>query len=230
MLANHIRADFDQRVVAPPPNHDDWLQSPAPGVWRYPLDRLGGEIARATSLVRYGAGCKFAHHSHGGGEEILVLEGIFSDGAGDYPAGTYLRNPPGTSHQPFSREGCLLLVKLWQFAQDDLQSVQVNTHAASWYPGMVSGLSVMPLHNFNGVNTALVRWAPRTQFNLHSHPGGEEIYVLSGVFHDEYGAYPAGSWIRSPRWSKHTPFTGEEGATIYVKTGHIGAQFLTPTL
>ena len=82
--------------------------------------------------------------------------------------------------------------------------------------------------NADGIDTALVRWAPGTRFNAHSHPGGEEIFVLEGVFHDETSAYPAHSWLRSPRWSRHQPYTGAEGALIYVKVGHLGARFLTP--
>ena len=88
------------------------------------------------------------------------------------------------------------------------------------------GLSVLPLHEYDGVSTALVRWAPDTQFNRHIHVGGEEILVLEGLFCDEYGQYPAGSWIRSPRYSQHIPFTKAEGALIYVKVGHLGAGLL----
>jgi anti-sigma factor ChrR (cupin superfamily) len=84
------------------------------------------------------------------------------------------------------------------------------------------------LHEFDGVSTALVRWAPDTRFNTHTHPGGEEILVLQGLFHDEHGEYPTGTWLRSPRSSRHTPFTGAEGALIYVKVGHLGARFLLP--
>jgi len=151
---------------------------------------------------------------------------VFSDEYAHYPAGTYLRNPPGSQHSPASQTGCLLLVKLWQFCPGDAESVQIDTRTAHWYQGMVPGLTVLPLHEFNGVNTALVRWAPDTVFNRHIHPGGEEIFVLEGVFHDEYGSYPAGAWIRSPRYSQHTPFTKSEGALIYVKTGHLDAEFL----
>jgi anti-sigma factor ChrR (cupin superfamily) len=163
---------------------------------------------------------------HGGGEEILVLEGVFSDDRGDYPAGTYLRNPPGTSHAPFSRDGCVLLVKLWQFKAGDTDEVRIDTRAAPWRPGLVPGLSVLPLHAHDGIDTALVRWAPDTRFSPHVHPGGEEIFVLEGVFRDEHGAYPARSWLRSPPWSRHAPYTEAEGALIYVKTGHVGAGFL----
>jgi anti-sigma factor ChrR (cupin superfamily) len=86
----------------------------------------------------------------------------------------------------------------------------------------------MPLHEFDGISTALVRWGPNTRFSSHAHPGGEEIFVLEGRFRDEHGEYPAGSWLRNPRWSRHTPFTGPEGALIYVKVGHLGAELLTP--
>jgi anti-sigma factor ChrR (cupin superfamily) len=185
------------------------------------LDREGGEVARATSVVRYAPNTEFTPHTHDGGEEILVLDGCFSDERGNYSAGMYLRNPPGSQHAPFSKDGCTLFVKLQQFAQSDHQELRINTKTKDWYPGLVPGLSVMPLHEHDGVSTALVRWAPNTVFNPHVHPGGEEIYVLDGVFHDEFGVYPKGSWIRSPRYSKHAPFTKEERTLIYVKVGHL---------
>lgn len=230
MSLMQLNADFTQRVVVPAPDADAWVPSPEPGVDRHRLDRVGNEVARATSLVRYRPGSRFARHTHGGGEEILVLSGTFSDEQGDHPAGTYMRNPPGSAHAPFSREGCTLFVKLWQFAAGDTAPVRIDTTQAPWRPGLVEGLSVMPLHEWDGVNTALVRWAPHTRFNTHSHPGGEEILVLKGLFCDEQGEYPAGTWLRSPRWSRHTPYTGAEGATILVKVGHLGAQFLAPPL
>jgi anti-sigma factor ChrR (cupin superfamily) len=216
----NIHSDLNERIVL----HTDrleWHASPIQGVERQMLDRVGEEVARATSVVRYAPNTEFTPHTHDGGEEILVLDGCFSDERGDYPAGTYLRNPPGSRHTPFSADGCTLFVKLRQFAQTDSQALRLNTKASDWYPGLVPGLSVMPLHEHDGVSTALVRWAPNTVFNPHVHPGGEEIFVLDGVFHDEFGAYPKGSWIRSPRYSKHAPFTKEEGALIYVKVGHL---------
>ena len=223
----NLNNDFTQRVVSFAADAE-WLPSPQAGVERRLLDRVGGEVARATSIVRYLPGSCFARHVHGGGEEILVLEGVFSDERGDYPAGSYLRNPPGSSHAPFSAGGCLLFVKLWQFAAQDLQPVLINTRAEPWRQGLVPGLQVMPLHEWDGVSTALVRWAPHTVFNPHAHPGGEEIFVLEGVFCDGAGSYPKGAWLRSPRWSGHAPFTGSEGALIYVKVGHLGAHFLSP--
>jgi anti-sigma factor ChrR (cupin superfamily) len=216
----NIHNNFGERIVL----HTDamaWQASPAAGVSRKYLDRIGDEIARASSIVRYEPHTSFAQHAHDGGEEILVLDGCFSDERGDYSAGMYLRNPPGSQHAPFSKDGCTLFVKLRQFERTDGQELRINTKTSDWYPGLVPGLSVMPLHEHDGISTALVRWAPNTVFNPHVHPGGEEIYVLDGVFHDEFGAYPKGSWIRSPRYSKHAPFTKDEGALIYVKVGHL---------
>jgi anti-sigma factor ChrR (cupin superfamily) len=215
-----IHSNFGERIVL----HTEelvWQASPAAGVMRKYLDRVGDEVARASSIVRYEPGTSFAQHAHDGGEEILVLDGCFSDEQGDYSAGMYLRNPPGSQHAPFSKDGCTLFVKLRQFEQTDSQELRINTRTSDWYPGLVPGLSVMPLHEHQGISTALVRWAPNTVFNPHVHPGGEEIYVLDGVFHDEFGVYPKGSWIRSPRYSKHAPFTNKEGALIYVKVGHL---------
>jgi anti-sigma factor ChrR (cupin superfamily) len=203
-----------------------WQASPVPGVERQMLDRVGDELARATSFVRYAPNTAFTPHAHDGGEEILVLDGCFADEAGEYPAGSYLRNPPGSMHAPYSETGCTLFVKLRQFDKTDTQVLRVDTNSADWYPGLVPGLSVMPLHEHDGVSTALVRWAPHTIFNPHVHPGGEEILVLDGVFYDEFGCYPKGSWIRSPRFSKHAPFTKGEGALIYVKVGHFSNEYL----
>ncbi len=220
-----LNADPHARVVLHTPDLG-WAPSPAPGVRRRMLDRIGGEVAVATSIVEYARGSVFDGHAHAGGEEIFVLSGCFADEQGEHPAGTYLRNPPGSSHAPRSPAGCTLFVKLGQFTEGDGAAVRVHTPTATWLPGLVPGLSVLPLHDHDGISTALVRWAPQTRFGGHTHPGGEEIFVLAGTFHDEHGSYPAGTWIRSPRYSAHTPFTGEDGALIYVKVGHIGAQFI----
>lgn len=220
-----IRAEFDERVVVRP-GDEAWTPSPTKGVERLRLDRVGGEVARATSLVRYAPGSSFPSHLHGGGEEFLVLHGVFSDERGDFPAGTYVRNPPGSAHAPRTAEGCTIFVKLHQFGPGDDERVVVDTRTASFRPGLVPGLSVLPLHAFDGENVALVRWARGTRFNSHRHWGGEEILVVDGVFEDEHGRYPAGSWVRSPHLSQHAPFS-TEGCLIYVKTGHLQSQALS---
>lgn len=214
-----INADFSKRAVVRPEDYA-WAPSPAAGVERMMLDRVGDEVARATSLVRFAPGSRFDAHSHGGGEEFLVLEGVFSDETGDFPAGSYVRNPIGTSHTPHTDPGCTILVKLHQFAEDDTAHFSVDTKTAAFRPGLVEGLSVLPLHTASNENVALVRWAPGTKFTPHQHWGGEEIFVLEGTFQDEHGDYPAGSWLRSPHLSTHAPWS-DEGCLIYVKTGHL---------
>ena len=216
-----VNADFSQPVVIKPDDYQ-WEASPMPGVDRIKLDRIGDEIARATSLVRYQPNSHFSPHEHSGGEEIFVLEGVFGDEHGAYPAGTYIRNPIGTKHQPvIGGEGATIFVKLHQFHQLDQSQFTIDTNKQAWRPGLVDGLTVMPLHHFEGENIGLVRWAPNTQFQPHQHWGGEEILVLKGTFYDEHGVYPAGSWLRSPHLSQHTPYTKDDGALIYVKTGHL---------
>ena len=218
-MAQHIRADFAQRAVVRP-GDIDWVPSPIEGVTRRMLDRVGDEVARATSLVRYAPDSSFDAHVHGGGEEFLVLDGVFSDEHGDYPPGTYVRNPPGSSHAPSSTPGCTIFVKLYQFDAADATRVVIDTRKAAFRPGLVDGLSVLPLHAFGTEHVALVRWAPGTHFRRHRHFGGEEIFVIEGTFEDEHGRYDAGSWLRSPHNSEHTPFS-RDGCLIYVKTGHL---------
>jgi len=217
--AEALNIDRARRVVLETENMP-WEDSPAVGVQRKKLEREAAESGQVSSVVRYEAGSRFSAHTHPLGEEILVLSGVFQDEHGDYPAGTYLRNPPGTSHAPASETGCELLVKLNLFDPGDLEPVCLDTRATPWQPGLVPGLSVMSLHSYQTQNTALVRWAPDTQFNPHIHPGGEEIFVLEGVFEDEQGAYPKGAWLRNPSYSRHQPFT-RQGCTIFVKTGHL---------
>ena len=218
MLSLEINADYNQRVVI---NHHDlpWVASPQAGVQRRMLERQGDEVAKATSIVRYDPGSQFPKHVHGLGEEIFVLEGLFCDESGDYAAGSYLMNPPGSSHAPFSESGCMLFVKLRHLGPEQLEREVIDTTMAPWYQGLVEGLSVMPLMR-QGSGSSLVRWAPGTYFNPHRHFGGEEIFVVDGVFEDEHGRYPKGTWIRSPHLSQHKPFS-KEGCTIFVKTGHL---------
>jgi anti-sigma factor ChrR (cupin superfamily) len=213
-----LNMDFTKKVVVRS-QEMDWTPSPAGGILRKPLAREEAERGHATSIVRYEPGAQFLRHEHPLGEEILVLEGVFSDETGDYGPGTYLRNPPGSGHSPFSVEGCLLFVKLHQFNPNDFNTVRLNTWATAWLPGQ-GGLEVMPLHEFEQEHVALVKWPARERFQPHRHFGGEEILVLSGEFCDEHGRYPAGTWIRSPHLSQHHPFVDEE-TVIWVKTGHL---------
>jgi anti-sigma factor ChrR (cupin superfamily) len=216
--AANLNLDFSQRVLVETETQD-WVASPSSKVWRKLLERDQAESGHTTSIVRFDADAYFPQHEHPLGEEILVLEGIFSDEHGDYGPGTYIRNPPGSRHSPFSREGCVLFVKLDQFDPQDAVAVRIDTRNTGWLPGQ-GNLEVMPLHDFRGEHVALVKWPAGERFQPHTHFGGEEILVLSGEFRDEFGNCPAGSWLRSPHLSRHHPFV-EEPTVIWVKVGHL---------
>lgn len=215
----NFNMDFSKKVVINT-LEKEWIDSPESQVKRIPLERSGEESGHVTSVVEYKKGAAFKEHSHPLGEEILVLEGVFSDETGDFPAGTYIRNPPGSRHSPFSKDGCKILVKLDQFNENDLERVVINTHDESlWRPG-IGGLKVLPLHQYETESSALVKWPKNENFQKHAHYGGEEIFVLSGTFIDEHGSYPKWTWLRSPHLSTHHPRVDEE-TLIYVKTGHL---------
>lgn len=214
-----LNSDLTRRIVVRS-EELPWQPSPTVGVQRRLLAREGGEDARATSVVRYEPGAAFSSHAHPQGEEIMVLDGVFADEHGVYPAGTYIKNPPGSAHAPRSEVGCTLFVKLRQMDDGDIQRVVLQPEDQRWSPGLVSGLEVLALDQFSTTHTALVRWAPGTVFSKHRHFGGEEIFVLEGTFQDEHGDYPTGTWIRSPHMSWHQPYS-RSGCLIFVKVGHL---------
>jgi len=213
-----LNMDFSKRVVIDTKRRD-WCDSPMPGVKRKPLAREEAERGHATSIVSYAPGAHFSEHDHPLGEEILVLEGVFSDHSGDYGPGCYFRNPEGFRHAPSSKPGCRILVKLHQFAPGDTQHINIDTNDAAWLTGD-DGLQVMPLHRFGSEQVALMRWPAGESSGRHLHPGGEEIYVISGELCDEQGRYLAGTWIRNPPMSQHRLYAARE-TLIWVKTGHL---------
>src|ERR1700756_2056557 len=158
----------------------DWTPSPIPGVDRRMLDRIGDEVARATSIVRYAPHSRFSPHTHGGGEEFLVLNGVFQDEHGDYPAGAYVRNPPTSSHTPGSQPGCTIFVKLWQFDPDDRTPVRIDTSGLSFAsaPGL-PGVEFALLYESARELVLLERWAPGASLAVPV-PGGIELFVLEG--------------------------------------------------
>lgn len=214
-----LNADFSERAVIDTLGLA-WLPSPLAGVDRRMLDRVGEEVARATSIVRYAPGSTFSPHTHTGGEEFFVLEGVFSDEHGDYGPGTYVRNPVGSKHTPSSAEGCTIFVKLWQMDPDDQTFVNIDTANGDWQSTDIDGVELLPLHEFGPERVMLFRLAPGSSTPLHGHAGGEEILVLEGELVDEHGKYPQGTWVRSPKGSRHAPFS-DTGCTIYVKLGHL---------
>jgi anti-sigma factor ChrR (cupin superfamily) len=217
-----LNADFAERVVLRPEDRR-WVASPASGVERMMLDRIGDEVARATTIVRFAPNSAFDAHTHGGGEEYLVLEGVFSDESGDYPAGTYVRNPIGTSHRPhIGPEGATILVKLHQFDRTDTAQKVIDTRGGSFTPGDIPAIDVLPLHDVPGETVTLERWHAGATAPGRTYPGGQELFVIEGEFSDEHGTYPAGTWLRNPPGFSHSARTGT-GALLYVKTGHLAA-------
>jgi anti-sigma factor ChrR (cupin superfamily) len=213
-----INMDFEQPISVNT-NECKWVNTLQFGILRKKLERELDEIGHATSIVQYAAGTSFNFHSHPNGEEIFVLDGSLSDQHGHYKKGTYLRNPPGSMHAPYSRTGCTLFVKLNQFSVGDISRVCIDTSNAAWLQGQ-GNLQVMPLHTFDDQHTALVKWPANERFKPHTHFGGEEIFVLSGEFIDEHDRYPAGTWLRNPHMSSHNPYVEEE-TVILVKVGHL---------
>ena len=216
-----INADLTQRVVVDT-NSLEWAASPESGVERRMLDRDGDEVARATTIVRFAPGSRFAAHEHGAGEEFYVLEGVFSDEEGHYPAGTYVRNPIGSAHAPYTEQGCTLLVKLRQMTDPGEARLLVDTNAGKWQPAAVPGLERLPLFESEatGEKVYLARFAPEAINAGDAHPGGEEVLVLDGTLEDEYGTYPKGTWLRQPDGSSHSPYS-RKGCTLWVKRGHL---------
>ncbi len=222
-MANEtLNADFGELVIVHTSGME-WQASPSPSVWRKRLDLAGpAETSRVTSVVRYDPESAFPEHPHPGGEEIFVLEGVFSDEHGDYPAGSYLLNPQGFSHAPFSKQGCVLFVKLRQYPGTDRRQIAIDTNAAEWQPGPAPGISVMPLYAEDGYpeSTCLMRFDAGARYPEHDHPAGEELFVLEGAIEDEHGTYRAGGWIRYPPGSSHSVYT-ENGCVFYAKIGHL---------
>lgn len=214
----YIRADFSQAVAVTPQTHD-WVPSPLPGVCRMMLDRVGGEHARATSLVRYAPGSGYSAHSHPGGEEILVLSGTFSEGPEHYPAGWYLRNPPGSHHEPYSAEGALIFVKLWQMPADETETVRIDTGVAShWH--REGHRAVCPLFARGTERVSLQRLAPGEAV-LDQHVDGAELLVVSGELVDGTTRLGPLGWLRLPPGLHTDVAAGPRGATVYLKTKHL---------
>jgi anti-sigma factor ChrR (cupin superfamily) len=212
-----LNADFGKRVVVHS-GRMDWIASPMPGVDRRMLDRIGDEVARATSIVRYAPGSHFSAHTHTGGEEFIVLDGVFQDEHGDFPAGTYVRNPPTSSHTPGSEPGCTIFVKLWQFDPDDRTQFRKD----------MAGELAAPV---DGVATALLHRDPRETVSYHhldagarlamSEPGGSELLVIDGLVTDGSETLEQGGWLRLPDGAPLSLTAGETGAKVWIKTGHL---------
>lgn len=212
-----LHADFTKRVVV----HSDeepWQASPMPGVDRRMLDRIGGEVARATTIVRYAPESKFSAHTHSGGEEFIVLEGVFQDEHGDFPAGTYVRNPPTTEHTPGSEPGCTIFVKLWQFDMDDRN--QFRKDMADELASPVDGVATAELHKDDRETVTYRKLEAGAALKVND-AGGIEVLVLTGEITEGGDKLQKGSWLRLPEGQALNAEAGASGATVWMKTGHL---------
>src|SRR5262245_20838186 len=222
-----LNADFTRRVAVHAAELA-WTPSPIAGVERRMLDRMGGEVARATSLVRYAPNSRFSPHTHDGGEEFLVLDGIFCDEHGDFPAGSYVRNPPTSRHAPGSKLGCTIFVKLWQFALDDRTEVRIDTHSRSSAGGSrEAGVEIMPLVKDAREEVRLERWAPHTEID-RALPGGLELLLLAGAFSERGEAFKPQSWLRLPPGARLRATAAASGCRLWAKLGHLAQAQTAP--
>jgi len=215
-----INAEFDQRVVV----HSeamDWVSSPMPGVSRRPLDRVGEEVARATTIVKYEAGSHFSPHVHTGGEEFIVLSGVFQDERGDFPAGSYIRNPPQSKHKPGSDEGCVIFVKLWQFNSEDRVHVRLNMNFMKAAPhNEFLGVAISSLYYDEFEEVSVLDFEPGAEIQLNVE-GGAELIVLEGDLQEADDSLVRHSWLRVPAGGKIQAKAGSLGAKVWMKQGHL---------
>jgi len=218
--------DFTQRVLVHS-DTNDWVASPMNGVDRQILDRIGDEVARATSFVRYVPESKFSAHTHSGGEEFIVLEGVFQDEHGDFPAGSYVRNPPTTAHTPGSDKGCKIFVKLWQFDMEDRTPVMIDMNKmGSVLAAERKGVSVMPLFEDERETVQVETWAAGAEVEIDA-PSGAEFLVLDGSFtSNKDEVLRKESWLRLPKGDKLIAVAGSQGAKVWMKTRHL--RFVEP--
>ena len=215
-----LNSDFSSRLVV----HADqleWQPSPMQGVDRRMLDRIGGEVARATSIVRYAPGSAFSAHTHTGGEEFIVLEGVFQDEHGDFPVGSYVRNPPQSSHKPGSDDGCIIFVKLWQYQPEDRKHVKLRMDTMGSVPDQNNpGLSITPLFKDDYEDVSLLHFEANATAAIAT-PDGAELLVLEGEAQESDDTLVKNSWLRTPIGSSLQLKAGKSGAKIWMKAGHL---------
>lgn len=206
-----INADFSRRVVVRF-EENDWVSSPMAGVDRKMLDRIGDEVARATTIVRYAPGSAFSAHTHDGGEEYLVLDGVFCDEHGAFPKGTYVRNPPTSRHTPSAPDGATILVKLHQFDPADRTDVRIDTSAA--------GKGTLPLFADDRETVRIEVCEPGQEVALDAAEG-LELFVIDGEVVQEGDRLHRWDWLRLPAGQPGVASAGPEGARLWIKSGHL---------
>jgi len=222
-----LNADFTKRAVVHSAD-EPWVASPMPGVDRRMLGCIGDEVARATSIVRYAPGSAFSSHVHTGGEEFFVLDGVFQDEHGDFPVGSYIRNPPQSSHTPASQPGCTIFVKPWQFYRADRTHVRVATDKMRFVL-IGDGVAVMPLFSDGREDVVLERWSRRALVSL-AGAQGVEILVLDGAFSEGGDRFRPESWLRLRDGRDAIATSGTDGETVCIKRDHLSEPPSAPSI
>ncbi|RWE01068.1 cupin domain-containing protein [Mesorhizobium sp.] len=210
-----INDDFSRPTIVHAARQD-WVLSPAAGVDRRMLFRIGDEVARATSIVRYAPGSAFPRHTHGGGEEIVVLDGVFQDEHDDYPTGSYFRNPPGTSHVPASRDGCTIFVRLWQFRAGDVEQVVRQPGEGRSVPPRAGAASATVLFDDGREEVRLEEWRAGERVTVEN-TRGLEFLVLAGELGAGGERLESQSWGRLPAGTKLDATIGPQGARLWIR-------------
>lgn len=217
-----------------------FVDSPTQGVQRRMLDRTGNEVARATTIVKYSPFARFPRHTHTGGEEFVILDGIFSDDlSGDHGPMSYCRHGIGTQHEPWTGEqGALLLVKLRQMNDPtETPIITIDTENSNEWK-INSNENRQRLDLFSNTKTGesvwMEKWNPGFESdNWTVGQGGEEIFILKGDMNFENvdgtddennkNHCTQGFWIRRPiNWEgRQFKVKTEHGCQLFIKTGHL---------
>jgi hypothetical protein len=182
----------------------DWQMSSINGNNKKYFERFERTKYYITVLIQFPAGRTFRKFGHEGGMELLVLSGVFSDSDGDYGAGSYVRNPAGTYHQPFTSNGCTVLLKLGRFQPMDRKRVVIDTmnSAHRWLPVADPGVSRLALHHFSEEDIYLYRIRSECWITFKHENHGLELFICNGSISVKGDLYVPGDWLRYPVGSK----------------------------
>ncbi|RXJ74625.1 cupin [Veronia nyctiphanis] len=212
---------FEQRVVIKTESLP-WQADSLSGVYYKPLAYEKNTRGHDTRFVRVAPGTEIDCVGSAG-EEILVVNGecrfLVDDKTLNARQGCYLRVPHGKSFKLMTHSGCLFLEKRNQFCATDSKTVFTDMALSTWTEAQ-GNLRMLTLHEFNGEQVALIQWPAGQHFFSISHFCGEEVFVLSGEYRDEFGRYPAGTWMRNPHMFEYNPFC-QEDTLLWIKVGHL---------
>ena len=197
-----INADFNVSVSVET-NINEWRVSSITGNKKY-FERIEKNKLCLTMLAQFPAGRGFKKFGYERGVEFFVISGVFSDSEGDYSAGCYVRNPAGTYHEPFTRNGCTVLFKLGQFQPLDRKRIVIESKKPTvrWLPVGEPGVSRLALHHFSEEVINLYRIRSECWLTFKHQKYGLELFVCEGAITVSGKRYETGDWLRYPAGSR----------------------------